>query len=256
MHLGRIQVEQPDARDRPARAPRSRSNGASDPGSPASRPYHARSWATSTISRRRCRPGRAPLRRSTPADATVAYHGTTGSRRTRTRDRSPRRSSRRPTAPRARRGGSSSRSRTPVGAPGSARGPLPTHHPGRRGDRRLPRETHDGVELGQRLGQLGARPFGEAAGGHERGSGLASRCQRQDRLDRLLAAASMKAQVLTTTRSASPTPSAGTRRRAASRRSCPSRPRSSGSRASPRRTGAPAQDWKRWSPDHRTGAPP
>ena len=53
VHFRRVEVEQPDARQAVRARARSsrRSNGSSDPGSSASRPYHARSCATSTTSR-------------------------------------------------------------------------------------------------------------------------------------------------------------------------------------------------------------
>ena len=150
------------ARPSPGRAVSSRrSSGASEPGSPTSRPYQARSCATSTISatppstswrasasidsgvRERCLPRNDGIAQNAHArsqpSATFTYaHGTLGVAR-----------------------GSSRRSRTPVGL---RRGASERH---RRAERPLAREAHDGVDLGQRGCELVAVALGHAAGDHE-----------------------------------------------------------------------------------------
>ena len=181
---GRGRGAGPAARPSAARRSSRRSSGASEPGSPASRPYQARSCATSTISAtppstsdadlgldrlRRARPLLAPERRDGAERARAV--AALGDLHVGPRHR------------RRRRGGSSSRSRTPVGLRRGSRQRRPTG-----AERAFAREPDDRVDLGQRGGELVAVALGHAAGDHELRARLAASAdERQDGVDRLLA---------------------------------------------------------------------
>ena len=178
----RIEVEQADAREAVRREPASsrRSSGASEPGSPTSRPYHARSCATSTISatprstrprasasidsgvRDRCLPRNDGIAQNAHArsqpSATFTYaHGA--------RRRGPRQLEQVAHAGRACGRGSDRRSASDA----------------------LAREADDRVGLGQRGRELVAVALGHAAGDHELRAGPLRVGERERDVDRLLA---------------------------------------------------------------------
>ena len=142
VHLGRVEVQQADAREtgsrqgvEPAQQRRERAGSRRCRGRTTRGPA-PRGRARSRLVRR----ARALRPRSIPASVSVACHGTTGSHRTRRRGRTPRRSSRTPTARDGAGRGSSRRSRTPVG--------LLLQDDARRAA--LTREADDRVRFGQR----------------------------------------------------------------------------------------------------------
>ena len=160
------------ARPSAASASRRRSNGASAPGSSMSRPYQARSWATSTIS---ATPPSTSERASASIDSIVARALLAAERRDRAeRARAvaalgdlhvrPRHARRRP------------RQLQQVSHAASAVRPrrrrLPPGHTEEDGlgDRALAAEPDHGVDLGQRRGELVAVALGHAPRHHELGA--------------------------------------------------------------------------------------